>query len=53
MGVDSDGLGGSKVAVGQLGWQLLVEVGTGSWQLADGMLKLMLHTTTSRYIVVI
>ena len=41
-GLDSDGPGRSKVAVGQLGWQLLVEVGIGSWQLAVGMLKLML-----------
>ena len=44
-GGGSDGSGGSKVTVGQLGRQfILVEVGIGSWQLAVGMLKLMLHT---------
>ena len=36
-GGGSEGSGGSKVAVGQLGWQfILVEVGIGSWQLAVG-----------------
>ena len=40
-------------------WQLdswsgsYILVGIGSWRLAVGMLKLMLHTTTSRYIAVI
>ena len=29
--------------LGSWGWQLLVEVEVGSWQLAVGMLKLMLH----------